>query len=165
MLKNTLFNLTIILSLQCTFAVAAEKTQTQIPSATDAVTQATLEPQRSEAIMALAKAGYQLIFFTSSRCLYCHQFAPIVKSMVDQYGFGISVISFDGKPTPPFTEATLITKDVYKIFYKDTTPFAPMLFLHHPTAQKFVPLAEGFTDSATVQKVLLHYAEQKGLLL
>lgn len=113
----------------------------------------------SPAIMALAKAGYHLIFFTSSQCKYCHQFAPIVKEVVDQYGFGISLISFDDQPTPPFTESTFITKDVYQIFYQNKTPFAPMLFLHHPTAQKFVPLSEGFTDRGRLRQVLMHYAE------
>ena len=156
MIKKTLYSFPIILLLLSMFLISEV-------SANEIIEKSSLKESRgqhiSPAIMALAKAGYHLIFFTSSQCKYCHQFAPIVKEVVDQYGFNISLISFDDQPTPPFTESTFITKDVYQIFYQNKTPFAPMLFLHHPTAQKFVPLSEGFTDRGRLHQVLMHYAE------
>jgi len=122
--------------------------------------QVAVETPKDSAIASLSAQGYQLIFFVSSRCGYCHRFAPVVKSLVDRYGFPIQVVSFDGQGTSAFPAVMPITRAIYQQFYGEREPFAPRLLLNHPNKSRFVVLAEGLTAYDTVINILYDYTQQ-----
>ena len=157
--------LSIVSTLQISFAALNESRVTQQinKSLADKRTPVAVE-KPEDPIAALAEKGYEFIFFVSGRCDYCHQLAPTVKAIADQYGFEVFLISFDGEAVAPFTEAMLVTKTLYQRFYQNQSPFAPMLFLHNKHDKRFMPLAEGFTSPEKIVAELQKYAAIGGFV-
>ena len=50
------------------------------------------------------KENYGLFFFFSSKCPYCHQYAPVLRRFADKYGLSIIPVSQDGKGLPDFPD-------------------------------------------------------------
>ena len=119
--------------------------------------------QSIRSISTLAK-DHQLVLFVSSRCHWCHKFAPIVQSISDAYGLAVKVISFDGKPVKPFNQVIEAKKENFRFFFKDQPPFAPVLFLQHTKTKHFEMLAEGATPKKELIKTLQFYAQQGGII-
>ena len=106
---------------------------------------------------------YQLVMFVSSRCHWCHQFAPTVKAISDEYGIAVQLISFDGQTIKPFKKAIEAKKENFRFFFKDQPPFAPVLFLQHKKTNAFRLILEGAGSKDSVLQPLTHYAKQGGL--
>lgn len=120
--------------------------------------------QSIRSISTLAK-DYQLVLFVSSRCHWCHKFAPIVQSISDAYGLAVKVISFDGKPVKPFNQVIEAKKENFRFFFKAQPPFAPVLFLQHKKTREFAMLSEGATPKKELIKTLQFYAQRGGIVL
>lgn len=60
----------------------------------------TLEKGRST--MANISKTHGLVFFFRSDCPFCHDYAPIVKSISDQYGIEVIAVTMDGGNIPSF---------------------------------------------------------------
>lgn len=63
-------------------------------------------------IWQLAQSGYALMFFFDSKCPHCHNFAPIVKSVSDNYGFHVFDFSFDNQGLPSFPTPATVTQAI-----------------------------------------------------
>ncbi len=87
------------------------------------------------------KEQYGLLFFFSSSCVYCHQFAPIVQQFSAKYGWQVMAISFDGGSIPGFKE---ILPD-NGLAVKLQVPVLPTLFAVDPKTEQVLPIAFGLT--------------------
>ena len=85
---------------------------------------------------------YGLFFFFSSDCLYCHQFAPIVKQFSQLYGWEVMAISLDGGSIADFPEAQPDNglSQIWDI------KSLPSLYAVNPRTQEAVPIAQGLTS-------------------
>ena len=87
------------------------------------------------------KEQYGLLFFFSSSCVYCHQFAPIVQQFSAKYGWQVMAISLDGGSVPGFKE---ILPD-NGLAVKLQVPVLPALFAVDPKTEQVLPVAFGLT--------------------
>ncbi|WP_162896519.1 conjugal transfer protein TraF [Cysteiniphilum halobium] len=144
-----------------------------------------ITPQVSEhSLIAFAKA-YELIFFVSGHCRYCHQFADTVKGLADQLGLSVMTFSFDGKGVQSFQQVFPVIADqrsnycqgylqisqlafqqcqlaqeIYKVYYGSAQPFTPVLFLQHKETMRFELLAKGVISREDLYGRLLAKRDQ-----
>lgn len=95
----------------------------------------------NETIKGLSK-DYGLFFFFASKCDYCHEFAPVVKTFSEKHEWEVLSISVDGGQS-----------DVFKNTVPDNGLFAqwnvqvlPALFAVNPTTGHVIPVAYGLTS-------------------
>jgi len=94
-----------------------------------------------ETIKALSKT-YGLFFFFRGDCSYCHQFAPIVKTFSETYGWEVIAISQDGEPLEEFPEV----QSDNGLFTAWKIEVLPSLYAVNPTTGHVLPIAFGMTS-------------------
>ena len=87
---------------------------------------------------------YALVFFFSSDCSYCHQFAPTMQQFQQQTQLPLYEFSFDGKPIPGYHTPIPVTPDIARVFFTDTkNAITPATFLINVNSGKYVHLSRG----------------------
>lgn len=107
-------------------------------------------------IRVLAKT-HGLFFIYQKDCGYCHAFAPVVKELVNTYGFATKAISPDGQPLHEFPDAE---KDNGTIARINPEGVFPSLFLINPHTGDCLPLARGLANMADIKanfRVIIQY--------
>lgn len=123
------------------------------------VYQEQLDHQLDQKIRALAKT-YGLFFLFKDECPYCHEFAPIVKDLMNLYGFEGKAISADGKALELFPGAEA---DNGTIAALNPEGIFPSLFLVNPQSRQVIPLARGLVSLSQLRenfKVIIRFLEE-----
>ena len=94
-----------------------------------------------ETIKALSQT-YGLFFFFSGDCPYCHQFAPIVKTFSETYGWEVMAISQNGESLKEFPEAQT-DNGLFATWKIDALP---SLYAVNPNTGHVLPIAFGLTS-------------------
>lgn len=105
------------------------------------------QQQLTQKIKALAQR-FGLFFVFKQDCPYCHQFAPVVRELVDTYGFDYKAISADGSALPEFPDAVADNGTIALI---NRDGIYPALFLVNPQSQQVIPLARGLVNSEALR--------------
>ena len=111
-------------------------------------------------IKALAKT-HGIFFIFKNDCPYCHEFAPIVKELVNTYGFEYKAISKDGLPLKEFPEAVLDNGTIAKL---NPEGIYPCLLLVNPRTQEVIPLAKGLVNTPQLKenfKVVIQFLQNR----
>lgn len=104
-----------------------------------------------EQIRKLSKE-YGLFFFFSSRCEFCHGFAPIVKAFSKKYGWEVLLISMDGGKIPGFTNIQANNGIAQRLGIRHL----PTLLAVHPKTEQIIPLSVGMSSQEEIeQKIML----------
>lgn len=107
----------------------------------------------------LAKS-YGLFFLFKEDCPYCHEFAPIVKVLMNDYGFESKAISADAKALELFPDAEA---DNGTIAALNPEGIFPSLFLVNPQSRQVIPLARGLVSLSQLRvnfKVIIQFLEE-----
>jgi conjugal transfer pilus assembly protein TraF len=123
------------------------------------VYQEQLDGQLDQNIRRLAKT-YGLFFVFKEDCPYCHEFAPIVKDLMNRYGFEAKAISEEGKALELFPEAEA---DNGTIAVLNPEGIFPSLFLVSPQSRQVIPLARGLVSLSQLRenfKVIIRFLEE-----
>jgi conjugal transfer pilus assembly protein TraF len=105
--------------------------------------------------------SFGLFFIFKQDCPYCHEFAPIVKELINIFGFECKAISNDGTPLSLFPEAE---KDNGTIGIINPDGIFPSLFLVNPQTRQVIPLARGLVNLSQLRenfKIIIQYLEEK----
>lgn len=94
-----------------------------------------------ETIKGLSK-DYGLFFFFASKCDYCHEFAPVVKTFSEKYDWEVLSISVDGGQSDVFKNAVPDNG----LFAQWNVQVLPALFAVNPTTGHVIPVAYGVTS-------------------
>ncbi|WP_010303307.1 conjugal transfer protein TraF [Candidatus Odyssella thessalonicensis] len=92
---------------------------------------------------------FGLFFVFKQDCPYCHEFAPIVRQFIDQYGFEYKAISPQGQRLPAFPDAVA---DNGTIQILNPEGIYPALFLVNPTTRDVIPLARGLVNLSELRE-------------
>lgn len=113
----------------------------------------------------LAKT-YGLFFLFKEDCPYCHEFAPIVKDLMNIYGFECKAIGgrpskfADRKALELFPDAET---DNGTIAALNPDGIFPSLFLVNPQSRQVIPLARGLVSLSQLRenfKVIIRFLEE-----
>ncbi|HIF9114803.1 TPA: conjugal transfer protein TraF [Photobacterium damselae] len=95
---------------------------------------------------------YGLAFIFSSRCPYCHKFAPTLVQFAKQTGLTVYPFSVDGAGLPQYPNPLTATQEIVQEFYHTTTNITyPALFLVNLTNRKHVTLSMGNVPLSALQ--------------
>ncbi len=97
-------------------------------------------------IRVLAKT-HGLFFFYSSQCVYCQQFAPIVKSFAEKYHWDVLAISLDGEVLPEFPQSRRDNGSAVALVVQSV----PALLAIEPTTGKVIPLSHGMSTHDQIE--------------
>lgn len=111
------------------------------------ISQRNREEKLEREIKQLAKQ-YGIFFLFKNDCPYCHQFAPVVRELIDKYGFEYKAISKDGLPSTgvplkEFPEAVLDNGTIDKLNPEGIYPY---LLLVNPQTREVIPLSKGLVN-------------------
>lgn len=123
------------------------------------VYQEQLDHQLDQQIRTLAKT-YGLFFLFKEDCPYCHEFSPVVKDLMNLYGFEGKAISADGKALELFPGAET---DNGTIAVLNPEGIFPSLFLVNPQSRQVIPLARGLVSLSQLRenfKVIIRFLEE-----
>lgn len=115
--------------------------------------------QLTSKIKGLAKS-YGLFFLFKNDCPYCHEFAPIVKELMNLYGFEAKAVSADGKALKLFPDAETDNGTIAAI---NPEGIFPSLFLVNPKSRQVIPLARGLVSLSQLRenfKVIIRFLEE-----
>ena len=123
------------------------------------------DKQLEEDIAELAKT-HGLFFIYKNDCPYCHEMAPAVKQLGDQYHFAIKSISPDGKPIEGFPRHACLNavKDNGTIALINPEGIFPSLFLVNPHSGQTIPLARGLNSPSELKenfKVIIQFLKEQ----
>lgn len=135
------------------------------------VYQEQINRQLDQNIRNLAKT-YGLFFVFKEDCPYCHEFAPIVKDLMNLYGFEGKAIG--GQPSTGSRPSTLADGKALELFpdaEADNGTIAvlnpegifPSLFLVNPQSRQVIPLARGLVSLSQLRenfKVIIRFLEE-----
>ncbi|WP_396015058.1 type-F conjugative transfer system pilin assembly thiol-disulfide isomerase TrbB [Escherichia coli] len=111
-------------------------------------------------------ADWKVVLFMQGHCPYCHQFAPVLKQLAQQYGFSVFSYTLDGQGDTAFPEALPVPPDVMQTFFPNIPVATPTTFLVNVNTLEALPLLQGATDAAgfmaRVDTVLQMYGGKKG---
>ena len=94
----------------------------------------------------LAKT-HGLFFFYSGQCVYCQQFAPIVKSFAEKYHWDVLAISLDGEVLPEFPQSRRDNGSAVALVVQSV----PALLAIEPTTGKVIPLSHGMSTHDQIE--------------
>ena len=117
------------------------------------------ERHLDQKIKDLAKS-YGLFFVFKGDCPYCHEFAPIVKELMNLYGFEGKAIAADGTALSLFPDAT---RDNGTIAVINPEGIYPSLLLVNPQSREVIPLARGLVNLSQLRenfKVIIQFLEE-----
>ncbi|MGR5464888.1 conjugal transfer protein TraF [Photobacterium damselae] len=98
------------------------------------------------------QAQYGLAFIFSSKCPYCHKFAPTLKTFAAQTGLPVYAFSVDGLGLPQYPNPLTATRDIVQEFYHTTSNITyPALFLVNLDNRKHVTLGLGNVPLSALQ--------------
>ncbi|MBX9804249.1 MAG: conjugal transfer protein TraF [Alphaproteobacteria bacterium] len=123
------------------------------------VYQVQFDRQLDQKIRSLAKT-YGLFFIFKEDCPFCHEFAPIIKDLMNLYGFDVKAISADGKALELFPDAEA---DNGTIAVLNPEGIYPSLFLVNPQSRQVIPLARGLVSLSQLRenfKVIIRFLEE-----
>ncbi|KAB2318964.1 conjugal transfer protein TraF [Betaproteobacteria bacterium SCN1] len=86
---------------------------------------------------------YGLMFFFRSDCPYCHQQAPVLKLLEQQYGMPVLGVSLDGGVLPQFPDARRDNGVSMIVSQGQGITAVPALFLVHRASRQAVPVGTG----------------------
>lgn len=105
-----------------------------------------LEKEQTRKVIQSLSQTYGLFFFFSSNCLYCHQFAPIVKRFAETYGWEVIAISVDADASGSGSLAEFPNAQADNgLFEIWNVKVLPSLFAVNPQTQEAIPIAYGLT--------------------
>ncbi|HIF9519458.1 TPA: conjugal transfer protein TraF [Photobacterium damselae] len=111
---------------------------------------------------------YGLAFIFSSRCPYCHKFAPTLVQFAKQTGLTVYPFSVDGAGLPQYPNPLTATQEIVQEFYHSTTNITyPALFLVNLNTRKHVTLSMGNVPLSALQTTYgasIHYPHLKAKL-
>lgn len=87
--------------------------------------------------------SHGLVFFFRSDCGYCHDMAPVVKSVADNYGITVLPISMDGGPMPAFPNARPDNGISLKVSHGEGVQAVPALYLVSKDKREITLLGTG----------------------
>jgi|GEM_PF-1002428 len=124
-----------------------------------------VDKQLEEDIFTLAKT-HGLFFFFKDSCPYCHEMAPTVKQLHDQYHFAIKSISPDGKSLEGFSGHACLhaVKDNGTIAQLNPEGIFPAIFLVNPHSGQTIPLARGLISPSELKenfKVIIRFLKEQ----
>ena len=103
--------------------------------------------QAKEGHVLLKTASFQqnhrLVFFFSSTCPHCHNFAPVLKKWVDDNQYAVDAFSFDGKPLPEFSNVLTPDNQLLQAAFQNETIRYPALFVVNTQTANLYPVAKG----------------------
>lgn len=120
------------------------------------------EQKLDKDIQNLAKT-FGIFFLFKKGCRYCHEMAPIIKKVSEQYHFDIKAISPEGEPIEGFENAA---KDNGTIGQINPEGIFPSVFLVNPGTRHVIPLARGLTSPSELKenfKVIIRYLKEEFL--
>ncbi|MGR5333714.1 type-F conjugative transfer system pilin assembly thiol-disulfide isomerase TrbB [Photobacterium damselae] len=95
---------------------------------------------------------YGLAFIFSSRCPYCHKFAPTLVQFAKQTGLTVYPFSVDGAGLPQYPNPLTATQEIVQEFYHTTTNITyPALFLVNLNTRQHVTLSMGNVPLSALQ--------------
>lgn len=110
----------------------------------EALADAMNRPDPPQTITAPIKTEYGLAFFFSSKCSYCHKFAPTLEIFTKQTGLPVYAFSVDGLGIPQYPNPLTATQEIVQEFYHSTSNVSfPALFLVNLNNKKHVTLGLG----------------------
>lgn len=109
-----------------------------------------------ETIKSLSKE-YGLFFFLSSKCAYCHEFAPIVKNFSELHDWEVLAISLDGGQSDVFKN----TVPDNGLFEQWNVQVLPALFAVNPTTGHVIPVAYGLTSIDEMENRIMKLIEKE----
>ncbi|MBP9752205.1 MAG: type-F conjugative transfer system pilin assembly protein TraF [Proteobacteria bacterium] len=116
-----------------------------------------LQKQKTkETIKGLSKE-YGLFFFFSSKCAYCHEFAPIVKNFSEIHEWEVLAISLDGGQSDVFKNSVPDNG----LFEQWNVQVLPALFAVNPTTGHVIPVAYGLTSIDEMENRIMQLVENK----
>ncbi|ENO8811627.1 conjugal transfer protein TraF [Photobacterium damselae] len=117
---------------------------TQANSVKEALVDAMNRPEPVLAVTPSIKTDYGLAFFFSSKCPYCHKFAPTLEIFAKQTGLPVYAFSVDGMGLPQYPHPLTATQGIVQEFYHSTSNISfPALFLVNLNNKKHVTLGLG----------------------
>lgn len=87
--------------------------------------------------------NHALVFFFSSQCTYCQQFAPIVKQWAVMQSAPVLTLSFDNQPLDSFPDARPVTTEWSNAAYAGKPITYPALFIANRQSHLLYPVAFG----------------------
>ena len=103
--------------------------------------------QAKEGHVLLKTASFQqnhrLVFFFSSTCPHCHNFAPVLKKWVDDNQYAVDAFSFDGKSLPDFSNVLTPDNQLLQAAFQNETIRYPALFVVNTQTANLYPVAIG----------------------
>ena len=99
-------------------------------------------------IRELAKT-HGLFFVFKGSCPYCHKFVPVIKSLMEEYGFECKAISPNGETLEGFPEAVADNGTIALI---NPEGVYPALFLVNPTTRQVIPLSWGLVNLSKLKE-------------
>lgn len=101
---------------------------------------------------------YGLFFFFRGSCPYCHEFAPVLKNLENQYGIKVMAISLDGGILPEYKDAVSDNGLAQQL----AVEVVPALYALHPQSQQVIPLSFGFVSEAELMRRISTLAAAQG---
>lgn len=98
---------------------------------------------------------HALVFFFSSQCPYCQQFAPIVKQYALKNGASILALSFDNQPVDPFVDFIPVTTEWINEAYAGQPITYPALFIVNQRSHLLYSVAFGAMESQALEERLI----------
>lgn len=95
---------------------------------------------------------YKLVLFMQSRCGYCQQFDPLLKTVTSQMRLDVFPYTLDGMGDASFPEAIPATEAVVRDMWGDMRPVTPAAFLVEVHTLKTLPLLYGIVDEKTLRQ-------------
>ncbi len=108
------------------------------------------QKQQDQLINHFAKEN-GLIFFYRGDCPYCHQFAPILKAFVNQYGISVIPVTLGAGVLAEFPDSQ-INQGEAELFH---VAVWPSLFAVNPISKKITPVANGFLTFEALRQRLI----------
>lgn len=101
-----------------------------------------------------------VLFFFSSRCPYCLQFAPVVKQYLENHKAEVLALSFDNQPLPSFPNFIPASKDWVSVAFGNKPINYPALFIVNPKIQAVYPVSSGAYSYAELNQMMNNVIEE-----
>lgn len=87
--------------------------------------------------------NHRFVFFFSSTCPHCHNFAPVLKRWADDNQYAVDAFSFDGKSLPDFSNVLTPDNQLLQAAFQNETIRYPALFVVNTQTANLYPVAIG----------------------
>ncbi|WP_309401606.1 type-F conjugative transfer system pilin assembly thiol-disulfide isomerase TrbB [Edwardsiella tarda] len=94
--------------------------------------------------------NYKLVLFMQSRCGYCQQFDPMLKTVTGQMGLNVFAYTLDGQGDVSYPNAIPAPAGVIRDLWGEMKPVTPAAFLIDVHTLKTLPLLYGMVDAGTL---------------